>query len=67
MKRMITTLCVLAIALTGVAPAMAAETRSSHYYPVEVREYMEGDSPRIDKGLSALAGRRSRPDPHRGL
>ena len=49
MKRMITTLCVLAIALTGVAPAMAAETRSSHYYPVEVREYMEGDSPRIDK------------------
>lgn len=55
MKRILTTLCALAIVTAGAAPALAAETvppdsRSGpSYYPISVEEYMEGDSPRIKK------------------
>lgn len=49
MKRILITMCVLAVLVAGAVPALAAETPQSHYYPVEVKEYLEGDSPRISK------------------
>ena len=49
MKRILTTLCALAVIMAGSAlPAHAAESQSS-YYPIDVKEYLEGDSHRISK------------------
>ena len=50
MKRMILTLCVLAIVLTGCVPVYAAAENRS-YYPISVEEQMEGgyDAYRIRK------------------
>ena len=54
MKRVLTSLCALAIVMAGSVPAQAAQTdpesvRRAACYPVSVEEYMEGDSPRIKK------------------
>lgn len=49
MKRTIAVMCALTAVVAGAIPAWAAETPESHYYPVEVREYLEGGSPRINK------------------
>lgn len=51
MKRILTALCALAIVMAGAGlPAHAAEaTEKEAYYPIEVREYLEGDSRRINK------------------
>lgn len=49
MKRTIAVMCALAAVVAGAIPAWAAEAPESHYYPVEVREYLEGGSPRINK------------------
>jgi hypothetical protein len=51
MKRILTTLCAIALMISGSAAAQAAETVSnSSYYPVSVEEYTYGeDEPRINK------------------
>lgn len=51
MKRILTTLCALAVVLVGAGlPARAAEApNESRYYPIDVKEYLEGDSNRISK------------------
>lgn len=55
MKRILTTLCALAVTAAMAAPALAAEpapsdSRSSpSAYPISVEEYLEGDIPRIKK------------------
>lgn len=54
MKRILTTLCALALVMAGSAPAMAAEStpgQSASYYPISVKEYTAGDldEPRIEK------------------
>lgn len=54
MKRILTTLCALAIVMAGSAPALAAESgpdQSASYYPISVEEYTAGDldEPRIEK------------------
>ena len=54
MKRVLTSLCALAIVMAGSVPALAAQTdpesvRRAACYPISVEEYMEGDSPRIKK------------------
>ncbi len=44
MKRILTTLCALALVMTGSATALAAEAASdSSYYPISVEEYTYGD------------------------
>lgn len=49
MKRILTTMCALAVIMAGTAlPAHAAESRSG-YYPIDVKEYLGGDSHRISK------------------
>lgn len=48
-KRILTTMCALAVLAASAVPTWAAEAPESHYYPVEVKEYLEGDSPRISK------------------
>lgn len=54
MKRILTTLCALAIVMAGSVPALAAEStsgQSANYYPISVEEYTYGsfDEPRIEK------------------
>ena len=52
MKRILTTLCALALFAVGITPALAAETTTpSCYYPISVEEYTYGplDEPRINK------------------
>ena len=50
MKRILTTMCALALFMAASIPALAAEPeQSASYYPTSVEEYMEGDSPRIKK------------------
>ena len=51
MKRILTTMCALAVVLASASlPAHAAEApNESSYYPIDVKEYLEGDSPRISK------------------
>ncbi len=53
MKRILTTLCALAVIMAGTAlPAHAAApagTTDASYYPIDVKEYLEGDSRRISK------------------
>lgn len=49
MKRILTTLCALAVLTVCSVPAFAAEENSSSFYPVGVEEYMENDTPRIRK------------------
>lgn len=54
MKRILTTLCALAIVMAGSAPALAAEStpdQSASCYPISVEEYTAGDldEPRIEK------------------
>lgn len=49
MKRTIAVMCALTAVVAGAIPAWAAEAPESHYYPVEVREYLEGGSTRINK------------------
>ena len=56
MKRILTTLCALAIVTAGIVPALAAETdagagQDSSYYPISVEEYTYGETgePRINK------------------
>ena len=50
MKRILTTMCALALFMAASIPALAAEPeQSTSYYPTSVEEYMEGDSPRIKK------------------
>ena len=52
MKRIITAMCALALVVAGAIPAFAAQAAEpdrASYYPIEVEEYMEGDSPRIRK------------------
>lgn len=54
MKRILTTLCALALVMAGSAPALAAEStpgQSASYYPISVEEYTAGDldEPRIEK------------------
>ena len=49
MKRILTILCTMALAMTCAVPALAAAENPSAFYPVEVEEYMEGESPRIRK------------------
>ena len=44
MKRILTTLCALALVMAGSATALAAEAASdSSYYPISVEEYTYGD------------------------
>lgn len=49
MKRILTTLCALAVLTVCSVPAFAAEDNPSSFYPVEVEEYLENDTPRIRK------------------
>ncbi len=53
MKRILTTLCVLAAVMAGSIPALAAEaadpSQSASYYPIQVEEYLENEQPRIRK------------------
>ena len=56
MKRILTTLCALAIVVAGSVPALAVDTdanpgQSASYYPISVEEYTYGslDEPRIEK------------------
>lgn len=49
MKRILIILCTMALAMTCAVPALAAAENPSAFYPVEVEEYMEGESPRIRK------------------
>ena len=56
MKRILTTLCALAIVVAGSVPALAVDTdanpgQSVSYYPISVEEYTYGslDEPRIEK------------------
>lgn len=55
MKRILTTLCALAVVMAGSAHALAAEAgsqeQSASYYPISVEEYTAGDldEPRIQK------------------
>lgn len=56
MKRILTTLCALAIVMAGSVPALAAEAdadagQSASYYPISVNEYTYGslDEPRVEK------------------
>lgn len=49
MKRILTTLCALAVLTVCSAPAFAAEETHSAFYPTKVEEYMENDTPRIRK------------------
>ena len=56
MRRILTTLCALAIVTAGIVPALAAETdtgagQDSSYYPISVEEYTYGENgePRINK------------------
>ena len=53
MKRILTAMCALAVIMAGTAlPAHAAEpagTTDASYYPIDVKEYLEGDSHRISK------------------
>lgn len=54
MKRIITTLCALALVMAGSTAALAAEApgdQSISYYPISVEEYTHGDlgEPRINK------------------
>lgn len=50
MKRILTVMCALALTMAASIPALAAEPgQSASHYPIEVEEYMEGDSPRIKK------------------
>lgn len=56
MKRILTTLCALAIAVSGSVPTLAADAhadpdQSASYYPISVEEYTYGslDEPRIEK------------------
>lgn len=55
MKRILTTLCVLAMVMAGSIPALAAEAgdqgQNPSYYPISVEEYTAGDldEPRIQK------------------
>ena len=49
MKRILTTLCALAVLTVCSVPAFAAEENPGSFYPVEVEEYMENDTPRIRK------------------
>lgn len=54
MKRILTTLCAMAIVMAGSAPALAAEStpgQGTSYYPISVEEYTAGDldEPRIEK------------------
>lgn len=54
MKRIVTTLCALAVIMVGSIPAMAAEEpprQDASYYPISVDEYTYGEleEPRINK------------------
>lgn len=53
MKRILTTLCALAIVMVGSIPTLAAEatdpSQSASYYPIQVEEYLENEQPRIRK------------------
>ena len=56
MKRILTTLCALAIVVAGSVPTLAVDTdanpgQSASYYPISVEEYTYGslDEPRIEK------------------
>lgn len=50
MKRIVIALCAAAAVMSASIPALAAEAgQSASYYPVDVEEYLEGDSPRIKK------------------
>lgn len=56
MKRILTTLCALAIVVAGSVPALAADAdanpgQNASYYPISVEEYTYGslDEPRIEK------------------
>ena len=52
MKRILTTLCALALLAVGATPALAAETfLPSCYYPISVEEYTYGpmDELRLNK------------------
>lgn len=51
MKRILTVLCALAIVMAGASiPAQAAQApEKDAYYPIDVKEYLEGDSHRISK------------------
>ena len=40
MKRILTILCTMALAMTCAVPALAAAENPSAFYPVEVEEYM---------------------------
>ena len=46
MKRIVTTLCALAVIMVGSIPAMAAEEpprQDASYYPISVDEYTYGE------------------------
>jgi len=49
MKRILTTLCAVVMAMTCAVPALAAGENPSAFYPIKVEEYLEGESPRIRK------------------
>lgn len=51
MKRILTAMCALAIVMAGASlPAHAAQAPEKEaYYPIDVKEYLEGDSHRISK------------------
>ena len=57
MKRIVTTLCALAVIMVGSIPAMAAEEpprQDASYYPISVDEYTYGEleEPRITRSTS---------------
>jgi hypothetical protein len=44
MKRILTTLCALAVAMAAAVPVLAAEQNPSRCYPVSIEEYMDENS-----------------------
>ena len=59
MKRILTTLCALAIVVAGSVPALAVDTdanpgQSASYYPISVEEYTYGslDEPESRRSIS---------------